>query len=250
MLVLFVFVVACIGAAVAGLAIVYTLVPLDWLQASSDVVGAYLQTVGTVYAVLLAFVVFVVWSQFNEAEQHVHDEANNLLDMSRVVSAMHDPVRGTARDALREYARAILDEDWAEMSRGNPCLRAWSRLEHLFATFQGLEPRSDRESAVLAEALTRFNDLSDARADRIRSAQTRIPLILWALLVSGAFVVVGSMYLFPLRHFGLHALITGALAGCIGHMLYVVYDLDNCFQGYWRVTRTPYERVLRQICAP
>src|SRR5262245_45238456 len=60
-----------IGLALSGLYLVRRLVPAALLRESNDVVGNYLQTLGTVYAVLLAFVVFVVWSQFNEARSHV-----------------------------------------------------------------------------------------------------------------------------------------------------------------------------------
>ena len=42
--------------------------------------GNYLQTVGTIYAVLLAFVVFVVWQQHNDTRSAVESEANELSD--------------------------------------------------------------------------------------------------------------------------------------------------------------------------
>jgi hypothetical protein len=53
-------------AAVLGLRAVRALVPPARLAPSNDVVGNYLQTLGGIYAVLLAFVVFVVWQQFND----------------------------------------------------------------------------------------------------------------------------------------------------------------------------------------
>src|SRR4051812_39543883 len=72
-----------VGAAVAGLLVVRQVVPARVLRESNDVVGNYLQTLGTIFAVLLAFVVFVVWSQFNDARQRVEAEANELLDLAR-----------------------------------------------------------------------------------------------------------------------------------------------------------------------
>src|SRR5262245_16020940 len=58
---------AAIVLSIAGLVAVRSLVPADVLRETNDVAGNYLQTVGTIYAVLLAFVVFVVWQQFNDA---------------------------------------------------------------------------------------------------------------------------------------------------------------------------------------
>ena len=40
-----------------------------------------------------------------------------------------------------------------------------------------------------------------------------------------------------------------ALAGAISHVLYVIEDLDSCFDGHWQVPRTPFERVSRQMAA-
>jgi hypothetical protein len=36
---------------------------------------------------------------------------------------------------------------------------------------------------------------------------------------------------------------TGALAGAVSHVLYVIADLDDAFAGDWQVPREPVERV-------
>ena len=57
------------------------------------------------------------------------------------------------------------------------------------------------------------------------------------------------MYLFAVESFPVHAVMTAALAGAISHVLYVIEDLDSCFDGHWQVPRTPFERVSRQMAA-
>lgn len=49
---------------VLGLLAFREVVPLDVLRSAEDAIGNYLQTIGGIYAVLLAFVVYVVWGQF------------------------------------------------------------------------------------------------------------------------------------------------------------------------------------------
>jgi len=46
----------------------------DQALAAREAIGFSLQTLGSVYAVLLAFVVFVVWQQFNDARGFVEKE--------------------------------------------------------------------------------------------------------------------------------------------------------------------------------
>lgn len=247
MVVLLLVVVGSMVTSVAGLALVYWAVPVMWLQPAQDVVGNYLQTLGTVYSVLLAFVVFMVWGQHNEALGYVHKEANDLLDMGRILRGLPDPLRSLGMERLRAYTRSLLDEEWDDMVHGRECVRAGVHLEELWDAVQEHEPRTPREESLFAEMLSRFNDLSDTRADRLRSAGTRIPNILWALLLSGGLVMVGSMYLFATRDFITHAVMTAALAGVLSHVLYVIWDLDNLFRGAWNVDRKPFEAVAQRL---
>ena len=75
-------------AALIGLYLVRYLAPASWLKANNEVAGNYLQTLGTIYAVLLAFVVFVVWQQHNETRSAVESEANELSDFYRTIRAL------------------------------------------------------------------------------------------------------------------------------------------------------------------
>ena len=102
-------VVTSMAAAVAGLVAVRAAVPPDYLQPSNDVGGGYLQTVGTIYAVLLAFVVFVVWTQSNDARRLVERQADELADVLRITAALGGPVAGRVAAAARAYAREAAD---------------------------------------------------------------------------------------------------------------------------------------------
>src|SRR5262245_51044440 len=77
-----------VAGSVLGLWLVRHYVPAKLLAASNDVVGGYLQTIGTIVAVLLAFAVFVVWGQFNDASLHVEREASELLDLARTTRGL------------------------------------------------------------------------------------------------------------------------------------------------------------------
>jgi hypothetical protein len=56
---------------IAGLCAAHACLDDQALLAAREAIGSSLQTLGSVYAVLLAFVVFVVWQQFNYARGFV-----------------------------------------------------------------------------------------------------------------------------------------------------------------------------------
>src|SRR5262245_30896060 len=93
-------------------------VDTESLRRSNGEVGNYLQAVGTVYAVLLAFVVYVVWGQFNDARVQVDHEANEVVDLYRTADGFPDAARGHIQLGLQRYVDDVLGEEWPAMACG------------------------------------------------------------------------------------------------------------------------------------
>jgi hypothetical protein len=219
------------------------------LQNTNDTVGNYLQTVGTIYAVLLAFVATSVWSQFNETRSLLDSEANEVIDLFRAADGFPGPARDKLQAALGRYVERVLGEEWKAMANGDHEVSeaVVAELDAVWDDLHVFEPQSACVQSLHAEALARYNDLSDARTRRLTSARLRIPLPLKILLYVGATIVIGSMYLFQVDDFMIHAIMTGAVAGAISHILYLVWDLDNPFAGSWVLSPEPFRRVQRYI---
>ncbi|HKQ99153.1 MAG TPA: hypothetical protein VJT09_00690, partial [Pyrinomonadaceae bacterium] len=79
-----------------GLHLVRRKVPLTTLQAHHEVAGFIIGVLGAIYAVLLAFVVVVVWNQFEDAKAAVGREANKLNDLARMAEGFPDEPRRRA----------------------------------------------------------------------------------------------------------------------------------------------------------
>jgi hypothetical protein len=242
-------VVGAVVLALAGLLAVRVTVPPAALREANDVVGNYLQTLGTIYAVLLAFVVFVVWQQFNDARAAVEREANDLTDLVRTVSGMPTELHRAFNEGALAYVNNVLDREWPAMASTDDVTleQGGQRLEQLWSLLVAFEPCSECHKSLYDDALEHFNELSDARSGRVNSSRVRIPLALRLLLYAGGITTVASMYLFAVERLAVHALITGCLAAAISHVLYIISDLDDCFKGAWQVPRAPFEQVRRYV---
>jgi hypothetical protein len=228
----------------AGLLLVRWLAPALWLRANNEVAGNYLQTLGTVYAVLLAFVVFVVWQQHNDLRGAVESEANELSDLDRIMQAFPETIQAQSRACASAYCQAVIGEEWTAMARGQASRAAGQALEDLWRALAAFTPETTREEGLYAQALARLDDLSNARSHRLHCGRLRLPPMLWLLLLTNGGLVAASMWLFGLESFWAHALMTVALTGSIAFVLYLIADLDNPFWGAWRVSAEPFYQAL------
>lgn len=234
---------------VVGLFAFRAVAPLADLRDATDAIGGYLQTVGSIYAVLLAFVVYAVWNQFNEARGYLDREATALVDLHRTASGLPAGSRDAIQRGLRAYVDAVTREEWVAMTCHDEAVveRVSGLLEHVWLAIHACRPASACQHTVYGEVLSRFNQLTDLRTSRLTAASARIPGAMVILLYTGAVLTIGSVYLLSFRQVWLHVLVTGALAGAIAHILYLIRDLDDAFSGDCRISQVPLERARRSF---
>jgi hypothetical protein len=97
--------------AAVGLLLVRSYAPHPRLQPHHDVAGYIYAGLAVLYAVLLAFLVIVVWQQFNATSTRVHNEADALSNLFRQAQVFPTPVQRAILDTVRTYAWAVVEEE-------------------------------------------------------------------------------------------------------------------------------------------
>ena len=217
--------------AVAGLLLVQRLVPPTLRQEHNDVAGFIYAVIGVLYAVLLAFVVIVVWQQFEATREAAQVEANELAAVYLLANRFPEPERVRVQELARSYARTVVEDEWPMMAEGEASPKAWALLDELRLTVQSMDPGTGAEQVLFDQGLTRVHEISDARRTRLLDANEDIPSILWAVLVVGGIITVTFTYLFGLKSNWAHALMVAALAMVVAGMLFTIVSLDHPFAG-------------------
>jgi hypothetical protein len=101
-----------------GPALVRRYVALDRLTINNEIAGFKFATVGVLYAVLLAFVVIVVWEKFSDAEANVVREAGAAENLYRLSLGLGDFSGPDLRKAVATYLKAAMADDWPAMEKG------------------------------------------------------------------------------------------------------------------------------------
>jgi hypothetical protein len=236
-------------ASIVGLVLFERFVDPAELVGSGDSLGNYLQTVGAIYAVLLAFVVVVVWGQFNDARTAVNREAVAAVDVFRIATGLPDETCAIIQQGLRDYLDAVIKGEWEAMAEHDQgkIEKIGQRLDRVWSAIHVCAPCNPTQQTMYAEILARFNDLTELRTMRLVTASAKIPIAMNVLLYTGALILVGSTYLLPFDRLWLHAVVTAALAGATAHILFLIYDLDDAFGGDYQVDKDPFIRARRSF---
>jgi Protein of unknown function (DUF4239) len=237
-----------VASSVAGLLLVRRFVPAAVLQQQHDVASPKFQVIGTLYAVLLAFVVVVVWQQFQAASVTVDVEATKLSDLYRDAEEYPETERVRLRRQLRAYAEAVVADEWDAMARGGESTRAWVEYDALWEVYRALRPRDVTEVPIATETLRRMNELGEARNLRLLHSRASIHPVLWAGLIALGVITVGFGYFFGAR-LRAQVAMTALFASAIGILVFIIVVLAHPFRGYGRISPEPFERALARWSA-
>lgn len=200
---------------------------------------------GTLYAILLGFVVVIAWQQLGEVKQILANEASTIVTLHREAGGFVEPHRGRVRQALEAYTRSIIDEEWSTMEIGQSSVRTESHLDALWLTFGEYEPLTARETTAYEGAHGRLPDLTRQRSLRLLSSGAAIPGVLWVLLVAGAAMNIAFALLMGMRSLRTQVAMNGMLTAMLSATLFLIVMLDRPFTGDVRAEPTVFEEALR-----
>ena len=170
-----------IAVTIVGVSLVRRIVPRERLAENHEVVAVIFSMVGVLYAILLAFVVVVVWEQFDTAQQDADNEATKISNLMRDAVAF-GPERQQIQGRLIAYTRSVVDDEWKTMAHGESSEVTAHKYRNVWRAYYAYQPRTTNEKAFYNDSLTRLNDLGAARptdvarqraAERLALAQRR-----------------------------------------------------------------------------
>lgn len=245
-----VFIFSCMVVSVLGLFLFRrTRVKIEWLKEHHEVASFFFLMIGTLYAVLVAFAIFVVWTQFQDAGTNLEHEANEVGDLSHLSMMMPPPLRHQVRSALLAYLNAVVQDEFPAMAEGRDSQRTWTSMENLWSVYDQAEVSGVKEQTWYAESLRHLNELSDDRRVRLFTSRGTVPSALWYLLYSGGIVLIAFTYLFGHESFWSQAGMTAALAGVLAFSLFLIVAYNSPYAGAARVNSAPFQVQLDHVSA-
>ncbi len=221
--------------------------PWDKRHEHNDVTGWQLGILGTTYAVILGFMLYAVWTDFDTATQNVEMEANSLTNLYRLADGLPDASRIELQKLAREYAEKVIENDWPEMDQGRvpkESVGLASKMERSLISV----PEASKSAALAQDhAMTELSTMTACRRTRLLENALSLPTVLWFVLIVGGVLTIVSSCMFGSENRFLHGVQVVFFSLMIALVLLAIADINKPFRGSVHVGSDAFVRALENM---
>jgi hypothetical protein len=240
------------GYAVLGLLVVrrYVLPRLRINDDDSNFSSAMLQAVLVFYGLAVALIVVSVWQNYSDVGKIASQEATAAAALYRDVTGYAEPARTELRKQLRDYLDEIIHQEWPMQQRGQTSNTGVEMMNRFQAVLDSFEPVTEGQKILHAETLSAYNQLIQARRLRLDATHTRLPNVLWFIIIVGALIGLTTSFLFKIEDVWLQGIQVVLLAAFIGMIVFLIFVFDRPFRGELGVQPDSYQLVYDHLMGP
>jgi len=209
--------------------------------------AAVMQSGMMLYALIAALTAVNVWTKHSQVADTASSEATAIASLWRDLGGYPQPARDAMREVLRGYTNHIIQESWPEQRQGRVPRAGVKWMDRFVAELLVFEPTTEGQKLLHAETLSSFNRMHEARRQRLDAVGSRLPAVMWAVLLPGAMGCLFLSLLFPIEDPRSQAILSLSLAGFVAMVLFVIVSLDRPFQGAMAIAPDSYQLVYDQL---
>jgi len=208
-------------------------------------------TAGTLYAVLLAFLVIAVWETYGAAKENMAQEAASLVSMYRLTQGMDKSETDTMQRLIREYVEAVVQDEWVTQSEsGKASKKARKAIGDVIRGYGQMPSKVRNAHPIINQEFLSITDQVIAmRNKRIMQAGESLPWVMWLAAILGGLITVGMTFLLFMEREWPHVLMSGLMSLIIGTLIFSILVLNRPFVGPMALGAEPFESTLHTLDA-
>jgi hypothetical protein len=183
------------ACAVLAMLVVRRLAPPGGYLSGMESADGIFSAAGAGLAVVLAFVIFTVFSSYENGRDAAGQEAVAAQQMYQTAGFFPDRSE-ELRGQVICYSRSVIHDDWPAMQKGEESSVTQGWVDQLITTVQQARVLGNGQGAALEHWLQLTEDRQDARRTRIAEGQSFVPGFVWLVLVLMTITVVAFQCLF------------------------------------------------------
>lgn len=230
------------GAILAMPSLVHRLPYLRTSNENNDFVLRMQATLFTMTSLVLAFTLVEAESNFRKADALVATEASQINRLDRLLNRYGDESVTELRLNLLAYAKAIADDEWSTMLRGERSDKVRLAFAPLARGIFDIEPRPGRETTIYAEILRSFDSIAESRDARLNAVSLSLPKPYWQVVL---FAVLMLLFISStMQRSAFRAYVLSAQMAVMGAFIGFVFIMDQPFKGQTAVDSDALRRTI------
>ena len=208
--------------AVGGMLIVRKRVGVKAPASYHEVAGYLLSVIGTLYAVLLGFVVVDAMGKQQELRVIVEQEASGVANIFLCSHGLPDPMRKRIQVLCREYVVDVVNDEW-DCMRGTYSPRAFAGARSLRKESTSKTTDNEQDETIRGRMLEEMCQMTDKRRTRLVTTQLGVAPIMWAVLIVGGVFTVLFTYFFGVENLRAQIIMTVLVATTLSLNVFLVF---------------------------
>lgn len=211
--------------------------------------GNFVQVIGTLYGIMAAFIVYVVWERYNKISEISEKETDSLSELYALTTYLEDDeINLKIKVAIKKYAEAVIQRGWRKLGRGEKSVKADEALHSIYKEIRAIKSSRRRFPVIFGQIIAKYEDVSDLRTQRVTMSAERLPRSLRMLIFFDSISLVLAIILLPITNFGVSLFTTGVTAITVALSLQVIFDLDNPLApGEWQLTPQAFKDLIEEL---
>jgi Protein of unknown function (DUF4239) len=235
-----------VAAALFFMVVVNRLWPLKARYGRDDLIGWQLETLATIQAVVMGFMLYTGWTNLQAIKLNIEVEASALQNLYRLSDGLPSEVRTRIQAQSLDYAQAAVEGDWPDLATGRLPEKTHLVNQSMWRTLTRAKVNSPSEAAALDQTLSELRNLTQCRRTRLLQSNSHLPGIFWCLLIVGSVLTIISVAMFGSSIYSLHVFQVFSLTVLITLAMLTIADLDRPFVGV-HVASYPFQRALHNM---
>ena len=209
-------------------------------SADAEGINSLISLIGSIYAVVFAFVIFVIWGQFTGVEEATQRECTFLNDLLRFAQYLDPDANRAIRRAATEYANKVAKSEWHSLGERRKDKPAEQAFTALINTVVRSTPGTPAEQIAHQRLIDIARKLAEQRDERIARSLTRIPPTLLLLVRTMVVALLLLVFTYPFHSWMVGAACFSTVAIVLFFSNLVMTDTDNPFDGVFNVSPQPF----------
>ncbi|WP_058533881.1 bestrophin-like domain [Legionella saoudiensis] len=155
-----------------------------------EVASISLGTINGAYSIVLGFILFLVWNNYQTAMGLVVDEGSKLGVIKESSRALPPNVANKIQTGTELYIKQVMENEWPAMAQGKSSPQVSQTLSALYTSMQQYVPDNSATQAFYNSILSALNEVKEKRNHRLSMLSSPIPTAWYVFIFIAAFITI------------------------------------------------------------